>query len=69
MMTFDEGRMRTCLLPFRSALTMLFKQSFKTETRVMMAMRSALHRVKTLVGALLPNLNPRSTHDDESCKV
>ncbi|CEG78422.1 hypothetical protein RMATCC62417_13034 [Rhizopus microsporus] len=35
MMTLEEGRTRTCLLPRRSALLMLFKQSFKTETLTM----------------------------------
>lgn len=31
-MTLEEGRTRTCLFPRFSALLMLFKQSFKTET-------------------------------------
>ena len=43
MMTLEEGRMRTCLLPFLSALTMLFKQSFRTETRVILAVMQMNH--------------------------
>lgn len=34
--TLEAGLMSTCLLPRRSALTMLFKQSLRTETRVIL---------------------------------
>ncbi len=33
-MTFEEGRTRTCRFPARSALLMLFKQSARTEVRI-----------------------------------
>lgn len=33
MTTLDEGRMRTCRLPLRSALTMLLSASLRTEMR------------------------------------
>ncbi|KAJ1506845.1 hypothetical protein HMI54_002844 [Coelomomyces lativittatus] len=33
IMTLDEGRMITCRLPRRSALTIELRQSFKTEIR------------------------------------
>ena len=36
MTTLDEGRIRTCLFPFRSALTMLLRASFKTLILTMM---------------------------------
>ena len=36
MTTFDAGLMSTCLLPLRSALTMLLRQSFKTLILTMM---------------------------------
>lgn len=36
MTTFDEGRIKTCLFPFRSALTMLLSASFKTLTRTIL---------------------------------
>jgi len=34
--TLLAGLMSTCLFPRRSALTMLFKQSLRTETRVIL---------------------------------
>jgi len=36
-MTFDEGRMRTCLFPAFSALLMAFKQSLRTEVLTIFA--------------------------------
>lgn len=68
MMTLDDGRMRTCLLPFRSALTMLFKQSFKTETRVMMAMWSALRGKDEGFSLCSPAELSQPTHEVESCE-
>lgn len=48
MITFDEGLIRTWRFPRFSALTMLFKQSLRTDTRTMMKRsvegEKAMHR-------------------------